>query len=59
MTPQEKEAAQQCHEHQQQLFREALERGEDMKKAMERIRLETFEEWKKLLTPEHDEHKVV
>lgn len=55
MTPEERSLAQELHLHQQQLFREALERGEDMEKAMERIRIETYSEWRKLLSPDKNE----
>lgn len=56
MTPEQQELLRQHDEHQKQLFREAIEKGEDIRKATERIERETREEWRKLFTPpEHDE----
>lgn len=57
VTPEQQELLRQHDERQKQLFIEAAERGENMKKATQRIVRETREEWMKLLKPSPDEHE--
>ncbi len=50
MDAQLEDAAQAAHRRQQELFVQAERNGEDLKKATERIKNETRQEWIQLLT---------